>query len=127
MQSEPPKPLTWVGSSKRDYIRFPDQVQDDMGYALFVAQMGERPRNAKPLKGFKGAGVLEIVEDYDGDTLRAVYTVRFAQRLYVLPAFQKKSKRGIETPKSEIRLVEQRLRAAEDDYRQRQQQDEARG
>jgi phage-related protein len=127
MQPEPPKPLTWVGSSKRDYIRFPDQVQDDMGYALFVAQMGERPRNAKPLKGFKGAGVLEIVEDYDGDTFRAVYTVRFAQRLYVLHAFQKKSKRGIETPKREIRLVEQRLRAAEEDYRQRQQQDEARG
>jgi phage-related protein len=127
MQPEPPKPLTWVGSSKRDYIRFPDQVQDDMGYALFVAQMGERPRNAKPLKGFKGAGVLEIVEDYDGDTFRAVYTVRFAQRLYVLHAFQKKSRRGIETPKSEIRLVEQRLRAAEADYRQRQQQDEARG
>jgi phage-related protein len=127
MRPEPPKPLTWVGSSKRDYIRFPDQVQDDMGYALFVAQMGERPRNAKPLKGFKGAGVLEIVEDYDGDTFRAVYTVRFAQRLYVLHAFQKKSKRGIETPKREIRLVEQRLRAAEEDYRQRQQQDEARG
>ena len=127
MQPEPPKPLTWVGSSKRDYIRFPDQVQDDMGYALFVAQMGERPRNAKPLKGFKGAGVLEIVEYYDGDTFRAVYTVRFAQRLYVLHAFQKKSKRGIETPKREIRLVEQRLRAADEDYRQRQQQDEARG
>jgi phage-related protein len=127
MQPEPPKPLTWVGSSKRDYIRFPDQVQDDMGYALFVAQMGERPRNAKPLKGFKGAGVLEVIEDYDGDTFRAVYAVRFAQRLYVLHAFQKKSKRGIETPKREIRLVEQRLRAAEEDYRQRQQQDEARG
>ena len=127
MQSEPPKPLTWVGSSKRDYIRFPDQVQDDMGYALFVAQMGERPKSAKPLKGFKGAGVLEIVEDYDGDTFRAVYTVRFAQRIYVLHAFQKKSKRGIETPKSEIRLVEQRLRAAEEDYRRRQQPDEERG
>ena len=127
MNDEPPKPLTWVGSSKRDYIRFPDQVQDDMGYALFVEQMGERPRSAKPLRGFKGAGVLEIVEDYDGDTFRAVYTVRFAQRIYVLHAFQKKSKRGIETPKSEIRLVEQRLRAAEEDYHQRQKQDEARG
>jgi phage-related protein len=127
MQPEPSKPLTWVGSSKRDYIRFPAQVQDDMGNALFVAQLGERPRTATPLKGFKGAGVLEIVEDYDGDTFRAVYTVRFAQRLYVLHAFQKKSRRGIETPKSEIRLVEQRLRAAEEDYRQRQQQDEARG
>ena len=127
MQPEPPKPLTWVGSSKRDYIRFPDQVQDDMGYALFVAQMGERPKSAKPLKGFRGSGVLELVENHDGDTFRAVYTVRFAQRVYVLHAFQKKSKRGIETPKSEIRLVEQRLRAAEEDYRQRQQQDEARG
>ena len=127
MQSEPPTPLTWVGSSKRDYIRFPDQVQDDMGYALFVAQMGERPKSAKPLKGFKGAGVLEIVEDYDGDTFRAVYTVRFAQRIYVLHAFQKKSKRGSETPKSEIRLVVQRLRAAEEDYRRRQQPDEERG
>ena len=127
MNPEPPKPLTWVGSSKRDYIQFPDQVQDDMGYSLFVAQMGERPKSAKPLRGFKGAGVLEIVEDYDGDTFRAVYTVRFAQRIYVLHAFQKKSKRGIETPRSEIRLVEQRLRAAEADYQQRQQQDEARG
>ncbi len=127
MYPEAPKPLTWVGSSKRDYIRFPDQVQDDMGYALFVAQMGERPKSAKPLKGFKGSGVLELVENYDGDTYRVVYTVRFAQRVYVLYAFQKKSKRGIETPKREIRLVEQRLRAAEEDCQQRQQQDERRG
>ncbi len=127
MYPEAPKPLTWVGSSKRDYIRFPDQVQDDMGYALFVAQMGERPKSAKPLKGFKGSGVLELVENYDGDTYRAVYTVRFAQRVYVLHAFQKKSKRGIETPKREIRLVEQRLRAAEEDYHQRQQQGEPKG
>jgi phage-related protein len=111
----------------REYETASLNIFTRQGYALFVAQMGERPRNAKPLKGFKGAGVLEIVEDYDGDTFRAVYTVRFAQRLYVLHAFQKKSKRGIETPKSEIRLVEQRLRAAEEDYRQRQQQDEARG
>ena len=79
------------------------------------------------LKGFKGSGVLELVENYDGDTYRAVYTVRFAQRVYVLHAFQKKSKRGIETPKREIRLVEQRLRAAEEDCQQRQQQDERRG
>lgn len=123
MHPETPKPLTWVGSSKRDYMLFPAQVQDDMGYALFVAQMGERPKSAKPLKGFKGAGVLELVENYDGDTYRAVYTVKFAGRVYVLHAFQKKSKRGIETPRSEIRLVEQRLRAAEADYQQRQQQD----
>jgi phage-related protein len=121
MTSERPKPLTWVGSSKRDYLRFPDQVQDDMGYALYVAQMGERPKSAKPLKGFKGAGVLELVENYAGDTYRAVYTVRFAERVYVLHAFQKKSKKGIATPRSALRLVEQRLRAAEEDYRQRQE------
>ena len=127
MQPESPKPLTWVGSSKRDYMLFPDQVQDDMGYALFVAQMGARPQNAKPLRGFKGAGVLELVEHYDGNAYRAVYTVRFAQRVYVLHAFQKKSKRGIATPKSEIRLIEQRLRAAEEDYHQRQQHDELKG
>jgi phage-related protein len=122
MTSESQKPLTWVGSSKRDYLRFPEQVQDDMGYALYIAQMGERPKSAKPLKGFKGAGVLELVEDHAGDAYRAVYTVRFAERVYVLHAFQKKSKKGMATPKSEIRLVEQRLRAAEEDYRQRQEE-----
>ena len=115
-----PKPLTGVGSSKRDYLHFPDQVQDDMGYALYVAQMGERPKAAKPLKGFGGAGVLELVEDYAGDTYRAVYTVRFTERVYVLHAFQKKARKGIATPRSEIRLIEARLRAAEEDYRQRQ-------
>ena len=119
MIPESPKPLTWVGSSKRDYLRFSEQVQDDLGYALYVAQMGARPTGAKPLKGFKGAGILELVEDHAGNTYRAVYTVSFAERVYVLRAFQKKAKRGIATPKSEIRLVEQRLRAAEDDYRQR--------
>ena len=122
MTSASPKPLTWVGSSKRDYLRFPEQVQDDMGYALYIAQMGERPKSAKPLKGFKGAGVLELVEDHAGDAYRAVYTVRFAERVYVLHAFQKKAKKGMATPKSEIRLVEQRLRAAEEDYRQRQEE-----
>jgi phage-related protein len=122
MTSESQKPLTWVGSSKRDYLRFPEQVQDDMGYALYIAQMGERPKSAKPLKGFKGAGVLELVEDHAGDAYRAVYTVRFAERVYVLHAFQKKAKKGMATPKSEIRLVEQRLRAAEEDYRQRQEE-----
>ena len=122
MTPESPKPLTWVGSSKRDYLRFPEQVQDDMGYALYIAQMGERPKSAKPLKGFKGAGVLELVEDHAGNAYRAVYTVSFAERVYVLHAFQKKSKKGIATPKSEIRLVEQRLRAAEEDYRQRQEE-----
>jgi phage-related protein len=122
MTPESPKPLTWVGSSKRDYLRFPEQVQDDMGYALYIAQMGERPKSAKPLKGFKGAGVWELVEDHAGNAYRAVYTVSFAERVYVLHAFQKKSKKGIATPKSEIRLVEQRLRAAEEDYRQRQEE-----
>ena len=99
MQPESPKPLTWVGSSKRDYMRFPDQVQDDMGYALFVAQRGERPPNAKPLRGFKGAGVLELVEHYDGNAYRTVYTVRFAQRVYVLHAFRKSPNEGLRRPR----------------------------
>ena len=67
MTPERPKPLTWVSSSKRDYLRFPEQVQDDMGYALYVVQMGERPKSAKPLEGFKGSGVLELVENYAGE------------------------------------------------------------
>jgi phage-related protein len=84
-----------------------------MGYALYVAQVGGKHHSAKPLKGFGGAGVLEIVSDKDGDTFRSVYTVRFANAVYVLHAFQKKSKRGAATPKSEMELIRRRLRAAE--------------
>jgi phage-related protein len=107
------KPLVWVGSSKRDLKAFPRAVQRDLGQALEIAQFGRTPVHAVPLKGFKGAGVLELVEDHDGNTYRAVYTVRLAGRIYVLHAFQKKSKKGIKTPKHVIDLVKARLKEAE--------------
>ena len=110
------KPLLWVGSSRHDLREFPEAVKDTMGYALHLAQTGTKHPQAKPVKGFGGAGVLEIVEDHAGDTYRAVYTVRFAGAVYVLHAFQKKSKRGIKTPKKDLDLVRDRLRRAEIDY-----------
>lgn len=106
------KLVHWMGSSLGDLRDLPDAVQDDIGYALYLAQMGGRHSNAKPLKGFKGAGVLEVVEDYDGDTYRAVYTVKLATAIYVLHVFQKKSKRGTATSKADIDLIKQRLRQA---------------
>lgn len=110
------KPVVWIGSTKADLSAFPEEVKDAIGYALYVAQQGGKHRDAKPLQAFGGAGVLEIVEDHDGDTYRAVYTVRLAGRVYALHAFQKKSKRGIETPKSEIDLIRLRLKRAEEDH-----------
>ena len=95
---------------------FPDEVQDVMGYALDFAQQGQKHPDAKPLKGFGGTGVLEIVDDYDGDTYRAVYTVKFAHAVYVLHCFQKKSKRGIATPKQDMDLIESRLKRAREHY-----------
>jgi phage-related protein len=114
---EPLKPLSWVGSSRRDFRAFPGPVKDDMGYALYLAQIGKRHESAKPLKGFGGAGVLELLEDHAGNTYRAVYTVRFGAAVYVLHAFQKKSRKGRETPKSDMDLVRRRLRTAEEDAR----------
>lgn len=114
------KPVAWVGSSYKDFRSFPDPVQDGMGYALFLAQTGKMHGDAKPLKGFGGAGVLEVVEDHQGDTYRAVYTVRFEEAVYVLHAFQKKSKQGRKTPPQEIEMVRRRLKAAEDHHRQNQ-------
>jgi phage-related protein len=108
------KPVIWIGSAKRDLRAFPDKVKDSMGFALYVAQQGGKHPDAKPLRGFGGAGVLEIVEDYRGDTYRAVYTVRLAGRVYVLHAFQKKSKSGTETPTAEINLIKSRLKRAEE-------------
>ena len=102
------RPLFWEGSAKKDFTAFPEPVQKDMGVALFLVQLGETPPQAKPWKGL-GAGVFEIVEDHRGDTYRAVYAVRIADRVHVLHAFQKKSKSGIKTPLSDIRLIEQRL------------------
>lgn len=112
------KPLNWVGSSYRNYTQFPEPVQDEMGFALFRAQEGERHPSAKMMKGFGGGGVMEIVRNNYGNAFRAVYTVRFAEEIYVLHAFQKKSKKGIATPKSHIDLIKRRLREAEEDYRQ---------
>lgn len=110
------KPLNWVGSSYRDFTRFPAQVQDEMGFALYRAQIGERHPSAKPLKGFGGGGILELLGRHEGDAYRAVYTVRFAEEVYVLHAFQKKSKKGIATPKSETDVIRRRLKAAQQDY-----------
>ena len=109
------KPVEWVGSSKGDLKQFPDTVQDQVGFALYQAQVGRRHRGAKALKGL-GASVLEVVARHDGDTYRAVYTVRFKAAVYVLHAFQKKAKRGIATPKQEMDLVKRRLKAAERHY-----------
>jgi phage-related protein len=107
------KPLVWLASSFKDFRDFPDDVKDEMGYALFLAQGGGRHRKAKTLKGVGHAGVVEIVDDHRGDTFRTVYVVRFASAIYVLHAFQKKSKSGIATPKTDINLIEQRLREAQ--------------
>jgi phage-related protein len=113
-----PKPVRWVGSSKEDLSAFPDDVKRRMGFALFEAQMGRKASYAKPLRGYGGAGVLEVVDDFDGDAFRAVYTVRFAEAVYVLHAIQKKSRRGIATPRSETELIRARLRRATEDYAQ---------
>ena len=105
--SETPKlkPVVWIGSSKADFQQFPDEVKRFVGYALYKAQQGGKHADAKPLAGFGGAGTLEIVSDHRGDTYRTIYTVRFAGRVYVLHAFQKKSRSGIKTPKSETELL----------------------
>lgn len=90
-----------------------------MGYALYQAQLGLKALSTKPLRGFGGAGVLEIVEDFQSDTYRAVYTVKFSDLIYVLHAFQKKSKKGIATPKSDTDLINKRLKIAEEDFKKR--------
>ena len=112
-----PKELEWIGSSRRDMQALPFPVRRVFGYGLYAAQLGNRPPDAKPLKGFGGAGVLELIEDYRGDTYRAVYTVRFARKVYVLHVFQKKAKQGIATPKQELDLIRERLKQAESLYR----------
>ncbi len=110
------KPVHFVGSSRKDIQEFPEEVRQDIGYALYEAQQGKKPESTKPLKGFGGAGVLEIIESFEGDAYRAVYTVRFERAVYVLHCFQKKSKKGIKTPLQDIELIERRLRAAEEDH-----------
>ncbi|MEO1404593.1 MAG: type II toxin-antitoxin system RelE/ParE family toxin [Cyanobacteria bacterium J06635_1] len=110
------KPVEWIGSSREDLRKFPEEVQQMVGFALYRAQLGKKHPDAKPLKGFKGSGVLEIVENFDGDTYRAIYTVKFEGKVYVLHAFQKKSKRGISTPKQDTNLIEARLKRAREHY-----------
>ncbi|HUE84527.1 MAG TPA: type II toxin-antitoxin system RelE/ParE family toxin [Vicinamibacterales bacterium] len=114
------KPVFWMASSRKDLKAFPKAVQSDVGYALFAAQRGEEYRSVKALKGFGGRSVLEIVAPHDGDTYRAVYTVKFEDAVYVLHAFQKKSTKGIATPQREIDLIRRRLADAEQHYRERQ-------
>ena len=112
-----PKPARFIGSSREDLRRFPEDVRTEFGYAIFAAQEGGKAPKAKPLKGIvPGAGVLEIVEDFDGNTYRVVYTVKFADAVYVLHAFQKKSKHGIKTPKHEIDLIRARFAEAKAHY-----------
>jgi phage-related protein len=115
----PHKPLAWVGRAHDELLDLPAAVRRAVGYALRFAQAGVMLDYVKPLKGFKGAGVLEVMEDHDGDTYRAVYTVKLAGVVYVLHCFQKKSKKGIATPRATIKLIHQRLRAAEVLHQQR--------
>lgn len=118
MNDDSVKPVRWIGGSRDDVRAFPEPVRLRIGGALWEAQLGRKAGWAKPLKGFGGAGLLEVVDDHDGAAYRAVYTVRFGGVVYVLHAFQKKSKRGIATPKHEIALIEQRLKRAREDYEQ---------
>lgn len=110
------KPIVWLGNAKDNLKEFPRDVQRQMGTGLYMAQIGTKYPKAKPLKGFSGAGILEIKDDYDGDTYRTVYTVIFKDAIYVLHAFQKKSKQGIATPKQEIDLIKKRLQDAKQHY-----------
>ena len=110
----PLRPLRWIASSRRDFGEFPSRVLETFGHRLFLAQTGLHPPSAKPLKGL-GSGVVELLEEFDGDAYRAVYTVRFVSAVYVLHAFKKKSKRGMATPQSDVELIKRRLADAEAD------------
>jgi phage-related protein len=107
------KEVVWMGSSLKDLREFPEGARSEVGYALYLAQNGDRAANAVPLTGFGGASVLELVIPERGDTYRAVYTVKFDMAVYVLHAFQKKSKKAAKTPQHEMRLIRSRLKAAE--------------
>jgi len=114
------KPVVWIGSSREDLRAMPLQVRRDIGQALYTAQHGDTDPAAKPLKGFAGARVMEIVERHRGDAFRAVYTANFAEAIYVLHVFQKKSKHGIATPKPDMELIRTRFAEAERLHRERQ-------
>ena len=110
------KPLFWVGSTRRAMKEFPREVQREMGFALYRAQLGGKHVHAKPLRSFGGGGVVEVVEDFRGDTYRTVYTVKFADAIYAVHAFQKKSKQGRKTPRREIDIVRRRLIEAKEHH-----------
>ena len=118
------KPVEFIGSSRSDIRAMPDDVMDVFGFAIDDAALGGKHPDAKVLKGFGGAGVLEVVDNHEGDTYRAVYTVKFAGVVYVLHAFQKKSKKGIETPKHEIDKIKARLKVAEEHHKKNYQKKE---
>ncbi|KQN57799.1 MULTISPECIES: type II toxin-antitoxin system RelE/ParE family toxin [unclassified Erwinia] len=113
MGTQGERPLIWLGSSKKDLMSLPTAIQRFFGFALDFAQRGEKHDSVKVLKGFGSAGVLEVVEDDIGGTYRAVYTVKFSEAVFVLHAFQKKSKQGIMTPKEDMEIVRIRLKVAE--------------
>jgi phage-related protein len=112
------RPLYWVGSSLADLRAFPEAVIDVMGYALHLAQQGGKHPDAKPLKGFQGASVMEITVDHERDTWRVIYTLGYKDEIYVLHAFQKKSKQGISTPKQHINSIRRRLKLAQEHHEQ---------
>lgn len=111
-------PILWVASSKRDYLEMPEDVVDDFGFGLYQAQKGKRTQIGKILKGFRGANVIELVKDNADGAFRCVYTVRFEDAIVVLHAFQKKSKKGIETPKQDVDFIHSRLKIAELIYKE---------
>lgn len=113
-----PKDLCFVGSSRKDLLKFPRATRRHIGFDLHSVQCGETPATAKPLKGLPG--VMELVEDYNKDTYRAVYVANIGSVVYVLHCFKKKSKKGIKTPQKELDVIKQRLRAAQEDNRKKQ-------
>jgi len=116
MPKQPRKPIKWIGSAKRDLDAMPEDVKDVFGHAIDLAQAGGKHPDAKVMTGFGSAGVLEVIEDFRGDTYRVVYTVKLAGWIYVLHCFQKKSKTGIKTPREDIDLINTRLKAAKLDF-----------
>ena len=112
------KPIIWIGSSKDDLLEFPNIIKSELGYGLYYAQIGRQHVHSKPLKGFGGASVLEIIESDESGTFRLVYTIKMPKAIFVLHAFQKKSKHGIETPIKEIELVKKRLKEAQELYKE---------
>jgi len=121
------KPTHWIGSSRKNVKGFPKEVRDEIGFSLYAAELGIGLINAVPLVGFGNAKVVEIIVPYDGDAYRAVYTVKFKKAIYVLHAFQKKSKRGIRTPKPELDLIKSRLKLAETHCRENYERESDKG